>query len=81
MRKYEIYLPLKYNDGTEIEAEKIKQIREELIAVFRRAHREFSICPLSRNLEVWRGRFYRRHYQDRNHHQWRSENRKILQGL
>jgi hypothetical protein len=32
MKKYEIYLPLKYNDGTEIEAEKIKQIREESIA-------------------------------------------------
>lgn len=25
MRKYEIYLPLKYNDGREIEAEKIKE--------------------------------------------------------
>jgi hypothetical protein len=34
MKKYEIYLPLKYNDGREIEAEKIKQIREKLIAVF-----------------------------------------------
>jgi hypothetical protein len=34
MRKYEIYLPLKYNDGREIEVDKIKQIREELIAVF-----------------------------------------------
>jgi hypothetical protein len=34
MKKYEIYLPLKYNDGREIEAAKIKQIREELIAVF-----------------------------------------------
>ena len=34
MKKYEIYLPLKYNDGREIEAEKIKQIRKELIAVF-----------------------------------------------
>jgi hypothetical protein len=34
MKKYEIYLPLKYNDGRKIEAEKIKQIREELIAVF-----------------------------------------------
>ena len=34
MKKYEIYVPLKYNDGREIEAEKIKQIREELIAVF-----------------------------------------------
>jgi len=34
MKKYEIYLPLKYNDGREIEAEKIKQIGEELISVF-----------------------------------------------
>ena len=34
MKKHEIYLPLKYNDGRRIEAEKIKQIREELIAVF-----------------------------------------------
>ena len=34
MKKYEIYLPLKYNDGRKIEAEKIKQIREELVSVF-----------------------------------------------
>ncbi|HKO34925.1 MAG TPA: hypothetical protein VJV21_00490 [Pyrinomonadaceae bacterium] len=34
MRRYEIYLPLKYNDGKEIESEKIKQIREELIGKF-----------------------------------------------
>jgi hypothetical protein len=34
MKRYEIYLPLKYNNGSEIEPEKIKQIREELIAVF-----------------------------------------------
>ena len=34
MKKYEIYLPLKYNDGAEIEAEKIKHIREALIAAF-----------------------------------------------
>ncbi len=34
MKKYEIYLPLKYNDGTKIETEKIKQIREELVDVF-----------------------------------------------
>jgi hypothetical protein len=32
MKKYEIYLPLKYNDGKEIEPEKIKHIPEELIA-------------------------------------------------
>ena len=34
MRKYEIYLPLKYNDGKDIEPEKIKQIKEELIGMF-----------------------------------------------
>ena len=31
MKKYEIYLPLQYNDGKDIEPEKIKQIREKLI--------------------------------------------------
>ena len=34
MKKYEIYLPLKYNDGTDIEPEKLKEIRQQLIAVF-----------------------------------------------
>jgi hypothetical protein len=34
MKKYEIYLPLRYNDGKEIEPQKLKQIREQLIAVF-----------------------------------------------
>jgi hypothetical protein len=34
MKKYEIYLPLKYNDGQEIEPEKFKQIRQQLVAVF-----------------------------------------------
>ena len=34
MKKYEVYLPLKYNDGKEIEAEKFKRIREELISRF-----------------------------------------------
>ncbi len=34
MKKYEIYVPLKYNDGKEIEAEKIKQVREKLISAF-----------------------------------------------
>ena len=29
-----MYLPLKYNDGEEIEPLKIKRVREELIAVF-----------------------------------------------
>jgi hypothetical protein len=34
MNKYEIYLPLKYNNGAVIEREKIKQIRQQLMAVF-----------------------------------------------
>ena len=34
MKKYEIYLPLKYNDGSKIEAQKITRIREELVDVF-----------------------------------------------
>jgi hypothetical protein len=34
MKKYEIYAPLKYNDGTEVEPEKLKQIRERLVAGF-----------------------------------------------
>lgn len=46
MKKYEIYLPLKYNDGTEIEAEKIKQIREELIAT------TFPILLTAKNTKV-----------------------------
>src|ERR1700686_4335025 len=34
MRKYEIHLPLNYGDGEPIEQEKIKRVREELIAEF-----------------------------------------------
>ena len=34
MKKYEIYLPLKYNDGTEVEPEKLDHIRLRLVAVF-----------------------------------------------
>ncbi len=34
MSRYELYLPLKYNDGTDIEPEKIKAIREELLGIF-----------------------------------------------
>ncbi|MBI3193400.1 MAG: hypothetical protein HYZ34_02910 [Ignavibacteriae bacterium] len=34
MIKYELYLPLKYNNGKEIEFEKLKRIREDLIAMF-----------------------------------------------
>ena len=28
MKRYEIYLPLKYNDGKEIEPQKIKRVRK-----------------------------------------------------
>ena len=34
MKKYEIYLPLKYNDGNQIEPQKLRVIRQQLIAVF-----------------------------------------------
>ena len=34
MRKYEIYLPLKYNDGSDVEPEKLEEIQRQLIAVF-----------------------------------------------
>ena len=34
MRKYEIDLPLSYCDGEPIEQEKIKSVRDELLAVF-----------------------------------------------
>ena len=34
MRKYDIYLPLKYNDGKRIEAQTIRSIKEELVNAF-----------------------------------------------
>ena len=34
MRKYEIYLPLKYNDGSNVEPEKLEEIQQQLMAVF-----------------------------------------------
>ena len=63
MRKYEIYLPLKYNDGKDIEPEKIKQIKEELIGMFGAITVRLLVVALSRNMEVWRSRIYRRHHQ------------------
>ena len=34
MREYTIYLPLKYNDGTDIEAEKLRAIKADLVEAF-----------------------------------------------
>jgi uncharacterized protein with ATP-grasp and redox domains len=34
MRKHEIHLPLNYIDGEPIEQEKIRRVREELVAAF-----------------------------------------------
>jgi hypothetical protein len=31
MKKYEVYLPLKYNDGQEVEPEKLKEITQQLV--------------------------------------------------
>ena len=51
MKKYEIYRPLKYNDGTEIEPEKLKQISERLVAVFGAV----TVSPLSSPFQgTWR---------------------------
>src|SRR5256714_2795640 len=43
MRKYEIYLPLKYNNGEAIEAEKIVAIWDELAE----AYGAITVSPLS----------------------------------
>ena len=34
MREYKIYLPLKYNDGKDIEEEKLREIKTELVDAF-----------------------------------------------
>ena len=34
MTKYEIYLPLKYNNAIDIEPERLEEIQQQLIAVF-----------------------------------------------
>ena len=51
MKKYEIYLPLKYNDGSDIEFEKLKEIERQLIAVFG----TMTVSPLSAPYQgTWR---------------------------
>jgi hypothetical protein len=34
MREYKIYLPLKYNDGKDIEDEKLRDVKAELVDAF-----------------------------------------------
>ena len=34
MTKYDIYLPLKYNDGSDIDPGKLEEIQHQLLAVF-----------------------------------------------
>ena len=34
MREYKIYLPLKYNDGQDIEEDKLRKIKAELVEAF-----------------------------------------------
>jgi hypothetical protein len=34
MREYKIYLPLKYNDGRDIEEKKLREIKTELVDAF-----------------------------------------------
>jgi len=53
MNKYEIYLPLKYNDGKKIEPQKLKEIRQQLLAVFGGLTASSSSAPLQ---GTWRYR-------------------------
>jgi hypothetical protein len=53
MTKYEIYLPLKYNDGTGIEPEKLEEIQQQLIAVFGAMTVSFTVCSISRHMDLW----------------------------
>ena len=53
MNKYEIYLPLRYNDGKKIEPQKLKEIRKQLIAVFGGLTASSSSVPLQ---GTWRYR-------------------------
>ena len=54
MRKYEIHLPLNYNDGEPIEQEKIRRVREELVA----AAFELVISAISGKMEIRRRRIH-----------------------
>ena len=53
MPKYEIYLPLKYNDGTGVEPKKLEEIQQQLLAVFS----AMTVSPLSAPFHgTWRYR-------------------------
>jgi hypothetical protein len=54
MEKYEIYLPLKYNDGNDIEPKKLEEIQQQLIAVFWRNDCQFTLGSISRNMALRR---------------------------
>ena len=46
MTKYELYLPLTYNNGTDIEPEKLEEIQQQLIAVFSEMTVSLMAAPL-----------------------------------
>ena len=51
MKKYDIYLPLKYNEGSDIEPEKLEEIQQQLMAVFG----AITVSPLSAPFKgTWR---------------------------
>jgi hypothetical protein len=51
MKKYDIYLPLKYNDGSDIEPEKLEEVQQQLMAVFG----AITVSPLSAPFQgTWR---------------------------
>ncbi|MEK7263229.1 MAG: hypothetical protein AAB071_01805 [Bacteroidota bacterium] len=50
-KQYEIYVPILYNDGTEIEAEKFDTVEQELVLRFGGVTAMQRQFPLKRNLE------------------------------
>jgi hypothetical protein len=56
MTRYDIYLPLKYNDGSDIEPEKLEEIQHQLVAVFGEMTGQFTVCSISRNMALQRCR-------------------------
>lgn len=53
MREYTIYLPLKYNDGTDIEAEKFRAIKVELVHAFGAVTVSSLSAPYQGRWKIW----------------------------
>ena len=79
MRRYEIYLPLKYNNGEAIESKKIVSIRDELTDAFGAIYDKFFVSTLSGTMEIRRRRIIWRHSKDRSRNHERPNDKEVLQ--